>query len=144
MGVVVTVGIDGQLAQELSGDGIDDAHFEVLNQQDDVGSGVGSSDPDVMQPAVDAERHGAGFVDAVVTDPVVGVGVPAVARQCFGHRVIERRRGRTMWQRSVGSAVVVVVDELIEQRLELVDGGGLDRLSAEPLLERLLERSTLP
>ena len=46
-----------------------------MDEQDDVGSGVGSSDADVAEFAVDAEGDGAGLVDAVVPDAVVGVGV---------------------------------------------------------------------
>ena len=53
---------------------------EVVDEQDDVGSGVGSADADVVQSAVVAQGDGAGFVDAVVTDPVVGVGVAASRR----------------------------------------------------------------
>jgi hypothetical protein len=44
-----------------------------------------------------------------------------------------------VWQGAVGSAVVVLVDEGLEQGLELGEGGGLDGLGAEPLLHRLLE-----
>lgn len=55
-----------------------------MDEQDDVGSGVGSPDVDVVQSAVDPEGHGPGFVDEVVTDPVVGVGVAAVAGQGLG------------------------------------------------------------
>ena len=63
-----------------------------------MGSGVGSADADVVQSAVDAQGDGTGFVDAVVADSVVGVGVAAVAGQGFGHRVIERRGGCPVWQ----------------------------------------------
>lgn len=58
-------------------DGIDDADVEVLDEQDDVGSGVGSADADVAELAVHAQGHGAGFVDAVVSDAVVGFGLMA-------------------------------------------------------------------
>ncbi len=50
---------------------------QVLDEQDDVGSVVGSSDADVAELAVHAQGDGAGLVDAVVPDPVVGVGVAA-------------------------------------------------------------------
>jgi hypothetical protein len=33
--------VDGELAEELSDDGVDDAGLEVLDEQDDVGSAVG-------------------------------------------------------------------------------------------------------
>ena len=71
--LVVLAGIDGELAQQFAGDGVDDADVEVLGEQDDVGSFVGSADADVAQLAVDAQGHGPGLVDAVVPDPVVGL-----------------------------------------------------------------------
>ena len=40
---------------------------------------MGSADADVVHCAVDSQGHGPGFVDAGVTDPVVGVGVPVDA-----------------------------------------------------------------
>ena len=67
------MGVQGELAEEFSGGGVDDADLEVLDEQDDVGSGVGSADADVVEPAVVSQRDRAGFVDAVVADPVVGV-----------------------------------------------------------------------
>ena len=50
-GLVVTVGVEGQVAEEFSGDGVDDADLEVLDEQDDAGSCVGSADTDVVQSA---------------------------------------------------------------------------------------------
>ena len=80
-GLVVLVGVDGELAEEFAGDGVDGADVEVLDEQDDVGSLVGSSDADVAQLAVDAQGDVAGLADPVVTDPVVGIGVAAFPRQ---------------------------------------------------------------
>ena len=68
----------------VAGDGVDDPDVEVLDEQDDVGSGVGSSDADVAQLAGDAQGDGAGFVDAVVSDAVAGVGVAAGPGDCLG------------------------------------------------------------
>ena len=65
--------------RELSGDGVDDSDVKVLDEEDDVGSGLGSADADVVHLAVDAQGDAAGVVDAVVSDPVVGVGVSAGA-----------------------------------------------------------------
>ena len=78
--------------------GVDDADVEVLDEQDDAGSGVGSADADVVESAVVAEGDGAGFVDAVVADPVVGVGVSGVAGQGFGHGVVAGCRGGSVGQ----------------------------------------------
>jgi hypothetical protein len=48
--------------------------LEVLDQQQDVGSGVGSSDADVEQAAVVAQGDDAGVVDAVTADTGMGWG----------------------------------------------------------------------
>ena len=77
-------GFEDQLAEEFAGDGVDDADLEVLDEQDDVGSGVGSADADVVESAVVAQGDGAGFVDAVVADPVVGVGVAGRSGRALG------------------------------------------------------------
>ena len=69
-GLVVAGGVDGEFAQELAGGGVDHAHLVVLNEQDDVGSGVGSSDADVAQGPGHAQGDGAGAADPVVTDTV--------------------------------------------------------------------------
>ena len=79
-GLVVAAGVDGQFAEEFAGGGVDDADVQVVDEHDDVGSGVGSSDPDVVEFAGDAEGDDAGFVDAVVADAGVGVGVAAAGR----------------------------------------------------------------
>ena len=62
-GLVVLGGVDGEFAQELPGDGVDDSDVEVLDEQGDVGSGVGSSDADVAELAGYAQGDGAGLVD---------------------------------------------------------------------------------
>jgi hypothetical protein len=46
--LVVARGVDGELAQELAGGGVDDADVQVLGEEQDVGSGVGSADADVL------------------------------------------------------------------------------------------------
>jgi hypothetical protein len=62
----------GELSQELAGGLDDDADVPVLHEQQDVGSGVGSSDADVVQAAVVADGDRAGVVDAVAADPLMG------------------------------------------------------------------------
>jgi hypothetical protein len=42
-GLVVASGVDGQFAEEVFGGGVDDADVEVVDEQDDVGSGVGAT-----------------------------------------------------------------------------------------------------
>ncbi len=82
--MVVASGVDGQFAQEVAGGCVQDADVEVLDEQDDVGSGVGLADADVAEPAVDAQGDRAGFADLVLADPVVGVGGAVGARGGFG------------------------------------------------------------
>ncbi|MDQ6874632.1 MAG: hypothetical protein M3042_06150, partial [Actinomycetota bacterium] len=53
---------------------VDDQVAEVVDEQDGVGSGVGSANADVAEPAGDGQGDGAGFVVLVVADSVVGVG----------------------------------------------------------------------
>jgi hypothetical protein len=72
--LVVLVGVDGQFAEKLSGGGVDDADFEVLDEQENVGSGVGSAYADVVHAPVDAQGHAAGLVEPVGADPLVRVG----------------------------------------------------------------------
>ena len=45
---------------------------------------VGSADADVAELAVHAQGDGAGLVDAVVADPVVGLGVPGGPGRALG------------------------------------------------------------
>ena len=43
--------VEGQFAEEFAGGGVDDADVEVLDQDDDAGSGVGSADADGVERA---------------------------------------------------------------------------------------------
>jgi hypothetical protein len=47
--LVVAVEVDGELAEDFAGGGVDDDHLEVLGEEFDVGSGVGSPDADVSE-----------------------------------------------------------------------------------------------
>ena len=77
MWLVVAGGVEDQVAEEFAGGGVDYADVQVLDEHEDVGSGVGSSDADVVESALDAEGDDAGVIDAVVADPGVGVGFAA-------------------------------------------------------------------
>ena len=94
--MVVAAGVQDQFAEELAGGGVDHADVEVLDDEDDAGSCVGSADADVVQPAVVSQGDGPGLVDGVVPDPVVGVGISGRAGQGLGHRVVEGGRGRAV------------------------------------------------
>jgi hypothetical protein len=75
-GLVVAGGVEGELAEEFAGGGVDDADVEVLDEQGDVGSGVGPAGADVVEAAGVAQGEGAGLADDAGADPVVGVGGP--------------------------------------------------------------------
>ena len=71
-------------------------------------SGVGSADADVPELAVYAKGDGAGIVDAVVPDPVVGLDVAAGPGDDLAHGVVERRGGGAVGQRAVRPLLVVL------------------------------------
>jgi hypothetical protein len=64
-----------------------------------------------------------------VSDPVVGV-VAGWSGQGFGHGVVAGCGCGSVWQGAVGSVVVVLGAEPVEQGLQLVDGRGLVGLGA--------------
>ena len=135
---VALVGIEGELAEELAGGGVDDADVAVLGQDQDAGSGVGSADADGVEPALVAQGDLPAGVDAVAAESVVGVGT-AVAGGGLGAAGVDRGRGGSVRQGAVRTVVVVGLDEGVDQRLQLADRGRLDRLGAQPLLQGLLE-----
>jgi hypothetical protein len=51
--LVVPGGVEDEVAEQFAGGLDDDADVAVLDEQQDVGSGVGSSDADVVQLAVE-------------------------------------------------------------------------------------------
>ncbi|GAY17978.1 hypothetical protein MSZK_47040 [Mycobacterium sp. shizuoka-1] len=71
--MVVPGGVEGEVAEDFSGGGVDDGDVVVLGQDQDAGSVVVAADADVVQAAVDAQGDGSGLVDAVGADAVVGV-----------------------------------------------------------------------
>ena len=54
-GLVVAGGVEDEFAEDLAGDGVHDGDAEVLDQESDVGSGVGPAHSDVVQSAVVAQ-----------------------------------------------------------------------------------------
>ena len=70
--VVAALWVDGEVAEEFAGGGVDDADVEVGDEEDDGGSVEGSSEADVVELAVDANGDVA-VADAVAADSVVGV-----------------------------------------------------------------------
>jgi hypothetical protein len=61
-GLVVLVRVEGEFAEQFAG-GVDDADVEVLDEEQDVGAGVGPADADVVELAVVAQGDDAGVVD---------------------------------------------------------------------------------
>jgi hypothetical protein len=75
--LVALFAVEGELAQEFAGVGVDDADVQVLGQEQDAGSDVGASGADVEQLAAVAEGDEPGGVGA---DAVVGVGCAVAGR----------------------------------------------------------------
>jgi hypothetical protein len=109
---------------------------QVLDEQQDFGSGVSPADADVVELAAVAQGDGAGGADLVSADPVVGVGGP-VAGDGLGPGGGGGGRGDPAGQGFVWPLLVVVAGEYIQQGLQLSEGGGLGRLGGEPVLQRL-------
>jgi hypothetical protein len=97
-GLVVAGGVEGEVAQEFAGVGIDDADVEVLHEQQDALVGVVAADAGVVQAAVDAEGDDADFVDGVAVDAVVGVVIAAAGGAGFGVVVVDRGGGAVVWE----------------------------------------------
>jgi len=92
LGLVVPCWVDCELSENFSCGGVNDVNVVVLNQDDDVGSGVGSPDSDVVHLAVDTKCDGSRGIDAVAPNPFVGVVVAGPSGGRFGHACIESRR----------------------------------------------------
>ncbi len=69
--MVVVVGVEGEVADDLSCFGVDDVDVLFFDEHGDVGSGMGSADADVVEFAGVAQGDGAGVSDDVAADPVV-------------------------------------------------------------------------
>jgi hypothetical protein len=85
--------VEDQFADDLAGGGVDDADVEAVDQHQDGGSGVGSADPDVVQPAVVAEAEFAVAVDDVAADPGLRLAIRGGWRAGFGSGLVGRGWG---------------------------------------------------
>jgi hypothetical protein len=54
-GLVVAAWVEGEVAEEFAGFGVDDPDVQVLDEEQDAGLGVGPADADVVEPAAVAE-----------------------------------------------------------------------------------------
>lgn len=104
--------VEGEGAEEFAGGGVDDADVAVVDEREDGGSGVGSSDADVVESAVVAEGDDAAGVDAVAADALAGVGGGGSGLG-FGESLVGDGGGDAV-EGSVGAGGVVEVDEAVE------------------------------
>ena len=120
----------------------DDAHVEVRQQDDHSLVTVGAPHDDVVELAPVAQGDRAPLVDVVVTDLGLGENRLALELRCCLVERSPRLQGRTT-PSLVGSLLDVGEDEAVDLLLQGRDGR--DRaLLAQPLLQRLWQRSTLP
>jgi hypothetical protein len=127
--LVALGGVEDEFAEKFAGGGVYDADVEVVDEHEDVGSGVGSADADGVELALVAQGDFAGLVDAVAAQPLVSLKI-VLAR--FGLRagLVGGGGGGVPGQGPVWPAVVVLVDEGVDQRLELSEVGRLAGLGA--------------
>src|SRR5262249_8586509 len=137
-GLVVAGRVEGELAEQVAGGGVNDPDVQVLDQEQDVGSGVGPANADVVELAAIAEGGAAGRVGDVAAGAVVGVGGPGAG--CGrGPGGVGGGRGLAVRQGPVRPLGVVVAGEGVQEGLELADGAGLGWLGGQPLLQGLPE-----
>jgi hypothetical protein len=93
-GSLVALGwVEGELAEEFAGGGVDDADVAVLDEDDDAGSGVGSADADGVELPAVAHRDLGGLVDSVLADAVVGVVLASAIRADAPGRFVQTVAG---------------------------------------------------
>ena len=120
---------------------MDDADVVAVDEEQDGGSVEGSSD---ARSGACGRRRGTAHVAGVgrgSSDPRLAVGV-VVAGGGFGSRG-RRRRAWIGVERSVGSVVVVDVDERVELGLEFGEGGAVGWVRSHFFMVSW-KRSTLP
>jgi hypothetical protein len=54
-GLVVVGGVEGEVAQQFAVGGVEDSGVQVVDEDQDAGSGVGSADADLVRAPVDAQ-----------------------------------------------------------------------------------------
>lgn len=115
--MIVAGGVEDEFTKGLSGGGVDDADVVVVDQRQDLGSGLGLADTDVVESSGDSEGDVADLGDPVGADPVVAV-VLAATGGGFGSGLVGGGGGCLMGQGPVRSVLVVGLDEGVEQGLE--------------------------
>ncbi len=112
-GLVVAVGVEGELAEEFCGGGVGDADVKIAHRQRGVGSGVGPAGACGRALAGVAEGEGAGGAGDVGADAVVGAG-GAVAGDGRGPGGVGGGGGGAAGRGPVRPLVVVVAGGLVE------------------------------
>ena len=98
------------------------SNIEVVNQHENVGSPVGSSNTNVVQLAVQSEAHFAELINAVSSHTRQGVTV-AVSGTGLWSSCIGNRRCGPMLKRRMWSNLVVDVSKLVKQYLKFLEVG---------------------
>ena len=112
--LVVPGRVQDQFPEQLAGGGIDNPDVQILDEEHHVGSRVGFTDPDVMEPAVVADGDRTGVVDPVPANPAVRVGDLA---PCGGPGTgpVVRLGCCVLGQGAMRTTSVVHVDEAIQK-----------------------------
>src|SRR5690606_42019162 len=111
--LVFAVGFEGELGLDLAGGGVAYADVEVLGQDQDAGSVVGSADADVVQAAVHAQGDGSAGVDEIFADAFVAGGGLACVGCALGQGVVEGGRAGLVRQRAEAAFELVELREAI-------------------------------
>jgi hypothetical protein len=130
--------------RELAGGGVDDPDLEVVDELEELRSGVFGPDADVVDAAVEAQGKLAVEVDSVRQHAVVPVAAAVGARAGLRAGLVGRGRGGSVRQGAVRPMVVVGLDEGLDECVQVLERGRLGGLSGEPLLQGLLEALDLP
>lgn len=80
--MVVVLGVEGEFCEDEA-IVVDDCRVEVVDEADDLGAGVGSSDSEVEESAAEADTYFALVVDGVVAHSPE-FGVVGVVDAAFG------------------------------------------------------------
>src|SRR5699024_3519192 len=109
--------------EDFSGVGVDDGGVVVVDEADDLCAGVGPADAEVEHAsAVSQADLAGGGCDVVLHSPVGRV--IRWGRRGFGDQVVGVSGGAAV-DAAVRTVVFVVVAEVIEDFLQLGDGGGV-------------------
>jgi hypothetical protein len=93
--LVVDGWVESRFTADLAASGLDDVDVETVDHHQDGGSGVGSSDTDVVRPARVAEREGAAVNTLRRTREGVQIVVSDQYERDLNSRALDSRHQRT-------------------------------------------------